>query len=113
MYAILFFRFWKAFKTYFFIGAFSFESADVYREQLENLKADPVNAFKDERWKSQLTREELFWFDQLMGGKNEQLGYQRDVFTQEEIEEFARKGLADEAFASQVPANLLVPLKGL
>lgn len=74
----------------------NFESAAVYREQLDRLKLEPAKAFSDERWREQLTREELFWFDQLMGGKNEQLGYERDVFTQEEIEEFVQKGLADE-----------------
>lgn len=91
----------------------NFESADVYREQLEKLKADPVNAFRDERWKTQLTREELFWFDQLMGDKNAQLGYERDVFSQEEIVEFARNGLANEDFAAEVPEALLKPLRDL
>lgn len=66
----------------------NFESADVYRAQLERLKENPTSAFSDDRWKSQLSREELYWFDQLLGGKNEQLGYARDVFSQEEIDSF-------------------------
>jgi hypothetical protein len=91
----------------------NFESADVYRAQLERLKSDPAAAFNDERWRDQLTREELFWFDQLLGGKNEQLGYDRDVFTQEEIETFARKGAADPEFAAKIPAGLLATLKSI
>lgn len=89
----------------------NFESAEVYRAQLERLQTDPAAAFSDERWKNQLVREELFWFDQLMGGKNEQLGYERDVFTQQEIESFARKGVADPEFAARIPAALLKTLK--
>lgn len=89
----------------------NFESADVYREQLERLKDDPTATFSDERWKTQLSREELFWFDQILGGKNEQLGYERDVFTQDEIERFAHDGLADSAFAAKIPADTLKALK--
>ncbi|MFZ1679379.1 MAG: hypothetical protein WAT70_00040 [Rhizobiaceae bacterium] len=91
----------------------NFESADVYRAQLDRLKADPTDAFRDERWKDQLAREELFWFDQLMGGKNEQLGYERDVFTQQEIETFARKGVADQEFAARIPSDLLRTLRSI
>lgn len=89
----------------------NFESADVYRKQLDALRANPVQAFKDERWKTQLTREDLFWFDQLMGGKNEQLGYQRDVFTQEEIEKYVHAGLAKREFAADIPKDLMKTLR--
>lgn len=89
----------------------NFESADIYRGQLERLKQNPTEAFNDERWKSQLTREDLFWFDQLMGGKNELLGYERDTFSQEEIESFVVKGLSDSDFAAKIPEDLLKTLR--
>jgi hypothetical protein len=65
-----------------------FESHAVYAEQLERLKRDPLAPFADERWKTQLTREELYWFDRMMGEKNASLGYERDSFTPEELRVF-------------------------
>ena len=56
----------------------NFESKKVYTAQLEKLKENPTSAFSDERWKTQLTEQDLKDFDVLMGAKNEELGYQRD-----------------------------------
>jgi len=65
-----------------------FESLDVYQEQLSRLRENPTVSFSDERWKVQLDREDLFWFDKIHGDKNEMLGYERDNFTPSEIETF-------------------------
>jgi len=48
----------------------------------------PDDTFFDERWRTQLTREDLFYFDLLLGEQNAKLGYERDVFTDAEIREF-------------------------
>ena len=66
----------------------NFESKAVYEEQYAKMVADPEHSFFDERWKRQLTREDLFHFDLLMGEKNAELGYERDTFTDAEIKEF-------------------------
>ncbi len=58
----------------------NFESRQVYETQLANLKKNPTAAFSDERWKTQLTKDDLQEFDKLMGAKNEDLGYRRDRF---------------------------------
>ena len=54
-----------------------FESKSVYQEQLDRLIKNPTKAFSDERWKKQLTNDDLQEFDRLLGKKNSALGYQR------------------------------------
>lgn len=66
----------------------NFESKAVYEEQYNKLVANPDDTFFDERWRKQLTREDLFYFDLLLGEQNAKLGYERDVFTDAEIREF-------------------------
>ena len=66
----------------------NFESKDVYEAQYAKLVENPDDTFFDERWRSQLTREDLFYFDLIMGEQNEKLGYVRDVFTDEEVMQF-------------------------
>ena len=58
----------------------NFESKAVYEEQLERLKQNPTKAFSDERWRSQLTDDDLKEFDLLLGQQNQKLGYERDIF---------------------------------
>lgn len=82
----------------------NFESRDVYEKQLAESKAAPDKPFNDERWKTQLTREDLFFFDILMGAKNAELGYARDTFTADEITAFAT------AHATAVAAGTKRPL---
>lgn len=56
-----------------------FESKEVYQEQLNRLKENPTTAFSDERWKKQLSYSDRLEFDRLMGAKNADLGYSRDL----------------------------------
>lgn len=56
----------------------NFESREIYEKQLERLKEYPTKAFSDERWRDQLSLDDLTEFDKLMGKKNAELGYQRD-----------------------------------
>ncbi|MBX2869825.1 MAG: hypothetical protein KTR18_14190 [Acidiferrobacterales bacterium] len=57
----------------------NFESKKVYQEQLDTLKVNPLEAFSDERWRTQLTSEDRNEFDFLLGKKNAELGYTRDI----------------------------------
>lgn len=61
---------------------------DFYRQQFEALKADPLQGFRDERWRRQLSRRDLFFFDLYLGKKNAEFGYLRDNFSQPEIRIF-------------------------
>ena len=66
----------------------NFESKAVYENQYHKLVSNPDDTFFDQRWKKQLSREDLFYFDLLLGEQNEKLGYERDTFTDAEIREF-------------------------
>ena len=64
----------------------NFESKQVYESQLKKLKENPTAAFSDERWKTQLSEDDLREFDRLMGEQNERLGYDRDRFKHHKTE---------------------------
>jgi|GEM_PF-1765112 len=82
----------------------AFESRDVYIEQYKRLQSEPDKPFFDERWRKQLSREDLFYFDILMGEKNAELGYDRDRFTDSEIATFVAN------YRSDVDAGIKAPL---
>lgn len=66
------------------------KDAGFYREQFERLQRGE-GVFRDERWKEELSRRDLFVFDHLCGTDNERFGYERDRFTVTEMETFARE----------------------
>jgi hypothetical protein len=75
------------------LPAREFESRQVYADQLERLNREPMAPFADDRWRAQLSREELFWFDRMMGRKNAEFGYERDRFSQAEVLSFGGSDL--------------------
>jgi hypothetical protein len=64
----------------------NWESRELYEQQLERLKTEPDKPFSDERWREQLSRDDLFFFDVMLGAKNAQLGYDRDDFSADAAE---------------------------
>jgi hypothetical protein len=62
-----------------------FEGHDFYRKQLERLQENYLHGFIDERWKTELSRLDRFYFDVVLGAKHEELGYDRDRFEFDEI----------------------------
>jgi len=66
---------------------------DFYRDQFKRLQKDPIGGFQDNRWRDDLSREDLFSFDQILGEKNAKHGYERDVFTVEERKIFGAEFL--------------------
>lgn len=60
---------------------YKIESHEFYKKQFEKACRNPLNCYKADRWKKELSREELFQFDFMLGKNNEGLGYKRDVFS--------------------------------
>jgi len=62
-----------------------FKDAQFYGERLEALKRNPIGAFVDERWKTELGRLERFYFDVVLGAKHQELGFERDRFEMDDV----------------------------
>ena len=58
----------------------SFTGDEFYRQQFEEMKENPLGQLRDDRWKQDLRREDLYVFDRILGAKNQELGYARDRF---------------------------------
>jgi hypothetical protein len=63
----------------------SFDGVEFYGAQFEKLLLDPLHGFRDQRWSVNMSRENLFDFDLVLGEQNANLGYHRDVFTISEL----------------------------
>ena len=63
---------------------------EFYRTQFEGLQNDPMHGFRDERWREDLSRGDLYAFDTMLGAKNAAHGYERDTFTAAEIAAFRK-----------------------
>ncbi len=61
------------------------EFYDFYRGKVDEVQTKPLN---DDRWRTELTRRDLFVFDCLAGEANARVGYERDRFTDEECRQF-------------------------
>ncbi|MDD5671499.1 MAG: sulfotransferase domain-containing protein, partial [Candidatus Omnitrophica bacterium] len=64
---------------------------DPYIRFIEKAKNTGDYKFRDERWKKELTRKDLFFIDVFCGNENQKLGYERDVFSPEEIREYSQE----------------------
>lgn len=78
-------------------------STDLYQVELDRLRREPDKAFNDNRWVDQLSTTDRFWFDHLMGAQNEALGYQRDHFSQVEVDAAFSEARQDTEFWSSLP----------
>jgi hypothetical protein len=77
----------QAFKS---VGGALTKLDPIYRGYIERVTEGKDDAsFVDERWRKELERYDLFVIDVLVGSINEERGYQRDEFSEEEKVEFA------------------------
>ena len=60
----------------------------LYKNFFKERKQSSSVEFNDERWKSELSRFQLFVIDRTVGEFNESLGYNRSDFSPDEVEEF-------------------------
>jgi hypothetical protein len=63
----------------------NFKERSFYEEQFEIMKTKGHPHFIDERWKTELTRRNLFLYELLCGEHHERFGYVRDGFTLKEF----------------------------
>lgn len=65
-----------------------FRDAEFYESQLAEMTSGGIHRFRDERWKQELGRRELFLFDHYCGAGNAAWGYEEDRFSRRERDEF-------------------------
>lgn len=63
----------------------NFKEREFYEAQFEIMETKGYHRFVDERWKTELTRRNLFLYDLLCGEHHERFGYIRDGFTLKEF----------------------------
>ena len=92
------------------------QGMDFYKKQFERMQDDPLHGFSDERWRNDLTREDLFLFDLILGRKNASHGYERDRFSIRERTSFMLRNydrIAPHRMVwDKIPANVRGPLYG-
>jgi len=64
---------------------------EFYNQYLETIRKGGEIKFKDERWRKELDRYDLFVIDQCVGELNEKMGYERDQFSDAEIQDYSSK----------------------
>ncbi len=63
----------------------NFSERAFYEAQFEAMKSKGQPCFTDERWKTELTRRNLFLYELICGEHHERFGYVRDGFTLKEF----------------------------
>jgi hypothetical protein len=69
----------------------NFKERAFYQDQFEAMKSKGQPRFSDERWKTELTRRNLFLYELLCGELHERFGYARDSFTLKEIMRYSQE----------------------
>ena len=91
----------------------NFKERAFYEAQFETMKTKGQPRFIDERWKTELTRRNLFLYELLCGEHHERFGYVRDRFTLKEFILYSQELVTAYNETPEDRALLLEPLHAL
>jgi hypothetical protein len=69
--------------------AFSGRRQQFYENEYHRLHREPEKPLFDEKWRTELSRQDLLLFDSFAGSANESWGYTRDVFAADEYRQLS------------------------